>query len=58
VLPTSREAISESVAWNQLLREEVVAAFMAAVGRAKALPGLRFAWLQYVPVPELVSGEL
>lgn len=56
VLPTSREAISESLAWNQLLREEVVPAFIAAVARAKALPSLRFAWLQFVPVPDSVDG--
>ncbi|GIM14606.1 hypothetical protein Vretimale_17494, partial [Volvox reticuliferus] len=51
LVPSSREDISGEEAWNQMLRDQVPAAFLAAVRHAtKTLPQMRRgAWLRYVP---------
>ncbi|GIL61012.1 hypothetical protein Vafri_15433, partial [Volvox africanus] len=51
LVPSSREDISGGEAWNQMLRDQVPAAFLAAVRHAtNILPHMRRgAWLRYVP---------
>ncbi|GLC61923.1 hypothetical protein PLESTB_001820000, partial [Pleodorina starrii] len=51
LVPSSREDISGGEAWNQMLRDQVPAAFLSAIHLAmRLLPHMRRgAWLRYVP---------
>ncbi|PNH01136.1 hypothetical protein TSOC_012984 [Tetrabaena socialis] len=51
LVPSSREDISGGEAWNQMLRDQVPAAFLAAVRVAqRRMPAMRRGgWLRYVP---------
>ncbi|KXZ52866.1 hypothetical protein GPECTOR_8g248 [Gonium pectorale] len=51
MVPSSREDISSGEAWNQMLRDQVPAAFLSAVRTGTGLvPALRRGgWLRYVP---------
>eukprot|EP00854_Cymbomonas_tetramitiformis_P000932 gene932-1448_t len=53
-VPSSREDISAGSAWNELLRDQLPAAFLALVDSVNRLADLHLcqAWLAAVPLPE------
>lgn len=51
LLPSSREDVLAGEAWNQALREQVPAAWVAGVHAAVRHPATAYTWMTYLPNP-------